>query len=94
MAQIGISGTQGESLLNIFPNPCIGDTYLYTDDLEAAWVCIFDQIGNIKMQWPIAAGKTLHVEISLHPGIYQMVLKDHYGNILGLAKPLYISESH
>ncbi len=94
MAQIGISGSAGETLLNIFPNPCIGETYFYTDDLDAAWLCLYDYSGNIKEKWPITAGKTLHVNISLPTGTYHLVLRDHYQNPLGLAKPLFISEAH
>jgi len=94
MAQTGISGNQGESLVNIFPNPCIGETYLYTDDLEAAWVCILDMDGNAHLQSPIDPGKTLHINLALTPGTYQLILKDHFNNVLGQAKMLYISESH
>jgi|LakMenEpi03Aug12_release.lakeMendotaPanAssembly.Ray.scaffolds.fasta_scaffold739475_1 hypothetical protein len=94
MAQLSISGNAGESLLNIFPNPCKGGTYLYTDDLEAAWVVLFDPQGNQINQWQIIAGKTLHIQLSLTPGTYQLVLKDAYQNIMGGAKPLFISESH
>ena len=94
MAQIGVTGNSGESLLNIFPNPCVGDTYLYTDDLDAAWLFIYDPDGNIKEKWAINPGITLHVNISLPPGTYQLVLKDGYQNILGLPKPLFVSESH
>lgn len=94
MTQVGMSGESGESLLNIFPNPCVGDTYLYTDDLEAAWLFIYDQTGSIKEKWAINPGITLHVKISLSPGTYQLILKDGYQNILGLAKPLFVSEHH
>ena len=94
MPQAGLSGSQGETLLNIFPNPCIGETYLYTDDLEAAWVFVYDQIGNMREKWPINPGITLHINISLPSGIYQLVLKDHCQNILGLPRPLFISETH
>lgn len=94
MAQTGIASNSGESLLNIFPNPCIGETYLYTDDLEAAWIFIYDQTGSIKEKWAISPGKTLHVNIQLSPGTYQLILKDGYQNILGLAKPLFVSTAH
>jgi hypothetical protein len=94
MAQTEFSGTAPESMVNIFPNPCVGDTYLYTDDLEAAWVYIYDEAGELKAWWPIRAGKTLHIELQLKQGAYQLVLKNHFLNKLGEAKTLFISESH
>jgi hypothetical protein len=94
MAQTGIVNNQGEPLLNIFPNPCIGDTYLYTDDLDAAWIFIYDHAGNIREQSPIIAGRTLHIHLSLGPGTYQLILKDQSQNMLGTARPLFISTSH
>lgn len=93
MAQTGISESNRESLLNIFPNPCIGDTYLYTDDPEAAWVIIYNDQNIEQALWPIEAGKTLHININLPEGTYQLVLKDPYKNTLGVAKPIYISSS-
>jgi hypothetical protein len=94
MAQIRYSSNQEEALLNIFPNPCIGDTYLYTDDLEAAWVCILNETGQIQMQTPIISGRTLHVKLALEPGTYQLMLQDVYHQVLGRPKLLYISASH
>lgn len=94
MAQIGYSGNQGETLINIFPNPCIGDTYLYTDDLEAAWVCILDETGRIQLQTPISSGRTLHINLELQPGTYQLMLQDVYRQVLGRPKLLYISAAH
>lgn len=94
MAQTGISGGAQESMVNIFPNPCIGDTYLYTDDLEASWVFIYDQSGSERSSWVIQPGKTLHIHLSLEVGTYQLVLKDNFMNKLGSAKTLFISEVH
>jgi hypothetical protein len=94
MAQIGISGNAGETLLNIFPNPCRGETFFYTDDLEAAWVCLYDYAGNLQDKWVIVPGRTLHVNIQLPQGTYHLVLRDHYQNPLGMAKPLFVSEAH
>ena len=92
MSQTESSKNHGEALLNIFPNPCIGDTYLYTDDLEAAWVIVYDCLGSIKQKWLISPGQTLHVKITLSAGAYQLVLMDNCQNILGLPKSLFISE--
>jgi hypothetical protein len=94
MAQTGISNGHPESMINIFPNPCIGDTYLYTDDLEAAWVVIYDLSGSERARWAIDPGKTLHVHMSLGDGTYQLILKDAFQNKLGSPKTLYISASH
>ena len=94
MAQTGISGGTPESMINIFPNPCIGDTYLYTDDLEAAWVFIYDLSGAERARWAIQPGKTLHVHINLPDGVYQLILKDPFLNKLGAPKTLFISATH
>ena len=94
MAQTGISGSAPESMINIFPNPCIGDTYLYTDDLEAGWVSIHDMKGNEMAIWPIQAGKTLHINLALTNGTYLLVLKNIYFHQLGSPKTLFVSEAH
>lgn len=97
MAEAGISGAtgmHGETLLNIFPNPCKGDTFLYTDDLEAAFIQLFDSSGQLQAQWPITAGKTLHIDLDLEPGTYHVVLINHFYQGLGKPKALYISEIH
>jgi len=94
MAQTGISGSNNESLLNIFPNPCIGDTYLYTDDPQAAWVYIYDAHYHEKAKWKIEVGKTLHIELILPEGTYQLVLKDDFQHQLGAGKSIYISGSY
>ena len=94
MAEIGLLGSLREPLLNIFPNPCIGETYFYTDDLEANWLYIYDYSGNVKEKWRITPGRTLHVDLSLAPGTYHIILRDGFQNPLGLPKPLFISTSH
>lgn len=94
MAELGISGKSGEIMLNIFPNPCKGDTYLYTDDLEASYVRIINKEGRESGNWAISPGKTLHIQLQLSPGIYELVLLNQFGEPLGFSKSLYISEIH
>ena len=89
-----LSDHKGETMLNIFPNPCKGDTFFYTDDPEAAWVCLFDPSGHLQEKWSILPGKTIHVNFNLATGTYHLVLQDHFQNPLGLAKPLFISDHH
>lgn len=80
----------GISLLNIFPNPCYGETSFYTDDPEAAHIYIFQADGNQVLNLPIQAGVTVNITLILEPGTYQAYIADKSGQWLGKGHELYM----
>ena len=79
-----------ESLLSIFPNPCLGDTYLYTDDPDAEFVSICNSDGEMILRETIVPGRSLYMVLNLAPGTYYLELKDRNLNHLGLPRLLQI----